>query len=409
MMNQARHEVPRGGGQTDALIEAIERFGFSSDQAGDHLRGQVRWLRYRAGTAPWRAAVLVALAWGVPLLLTASAGTAAAPLAHHPFLLDWGAWARFVLAIAIFTLMDRQVDEQLKRYLRHFVAAPLLTPQAMAAAAEAVARAIRRGRSPTAATACALIAFGLSAAGAAGLLRRTDVSWLVTGTEDARRLTAAAWWCVLVSSPLFWFLLLRWLWRHVVWGLLLRSIARVDLRLVVTHPDGAGGLAFLGEYPNVFAALVFAMSASLGAAVARAFQQDAFEVHAYSYLMAGWLACILLLFALPLAAFVRPLRALKEKTLLTGAAQATNHFRREEREILGRNLTTPDDPGVTGEPAQPNPSALIAAAKKMSIVPYSRTTIVPLGVAALLPLIAAGATQLPFQELWKVAKRLLLL
>ena len=68
-----------------------------------------------------------------------------------------------------------------------------------------------------------------------------------------------------------------------------------------------------------------------------------------------------------------------------------------------------DNPGVKDEPALPNPSALIAAAKKMSIVPYSRTAIVPLGVAALLPLIAAGATQLPLQELWKVAKRLLLL
>ncbi|MBK3801143.1 hypothetical protein GAY33_18255 [Azospirillum brasilense] len=409
MMDQARHEVPRGVEPKHGLVEAIERFGFSSGQAGDHLRGQIRWLRYRAVTAPRRAVVLVALAWGVPLLLTAAAGTAAAPMAYHPFLLDWGAWARFFLAVAIFTLMDRRVDEQLKRYLRHFVTAPLLTPPAMVAAADAVARAIRRGRSPIATAACALIAFGLSAAGAAALMGRTDVSWLVTGTEDARRLTAAAWWCLLVSSPLFWFLLLRWLWRHVVWGLLLRSIARLDLRLVVTHPDGAGGLAFLGAYPNVFAALVFAMSASLGAAVARAFQQDAFEVQAYSYLMAGWLACVLLLFALPLAAFVRPLRALKEKTLLTAAAQATNHFRLEERETLGRNLTAPDDTGMKDEPASQNPSALIAAAKKMSIIPYSRTAIVPLGVAALLPLIAAGATQLPFQELWKVAKRLLLL
>nr|WP_175428908.1 hypothetical protein [Azospirillum argentinense] len=57
--------------------------------------------------------------------------------------------------------------------------------------------------------------------------------------------------------------------------------------------------------------------------------------------MAGCLACILLLFALPLA------------------AQATNHFRREERETLGRNLTAPDNPGVTGEPTLPNPSALL--------------------------------------------------
>src|SRR5277367_2864457 len=49
-----------------------------------------------------RAAIFVALAWGVPLLLSLLAGRAFGPSAMHPFLLDFGAWARFFIAIGLF-------------------------------------------------------------------------------------------------------------------------------------------------------------------------------------------------------------------------------------------------------------------------------------------------------------------
>ena len=113
-----------------------------------------------------------------------------------------------------------------------------------------------------------VVAYALTLAGVPHVLaRRRVVLARAVGPEGAR-LTVAGWWCALVSNPLFWFLLLRWLWRHAVWGLLLRDLAGLDLRLVATHPDGAGGLAFIGQYPNAFAAFVFALSCVVGAAIA---------------------------------------------------------------------------------------------------------------------------------------------
>ena len=52
---------------------------------------------------------------------------------------------------------------------------------------------------------------------------------------------------------------------------------------------------------------------------------------------------------------------------------------------------------------------LYAAAKKLSTFLISRAAIVPVAAAALLPLVAAGATQLPIRELFKIARGLLLL
>ena len=79
-------------------------------------------------------------------------------------------------------------------------------------------------------------------------------------------------------------------------------------------------------------------------------------------------------------------------------------------------------PGVTDAMADPNDNALAAqldgyidsvatyaAAKKLRTLPFSREALVPVAAAAILPLVLAGSTRLPFAELWKIAKKLLLL
>ena len=49
------------------------------------------------------------------------------------------------------------------------------------------------------------------------------------------------------------------------------------------------------------------------------------------------------------------------------------------------------------------------ATRKMSTLLIDRSALVPVGAAALLPLVAAGATQMPYKELLGILKKLLLL
>ena len=211
------------------------------------------------------------------------------------------------------------------------------------------------------------------------------------------------------QQPLFWFLLLRWLWRHAVWGLLLRDLARLELRLVATHPDGAGGLAFIGQYPNAFAAFVFALSCVLGAAIAQTLLRGEMATATYGQLMAAWLVVVIILFGAALLAFTRPLRQLKEATILAASAIATRHERAVERTLLGSNMSAAGDAEATAADDIPDTAKLYAAAKKLSTFLISRAAIVPVAAAALLPLVAAGATQLPVRELLTIARGLLLL
>ena len=60
-------------------------------------------------------------------------------------------------------------------------------------------------------------------------------------------LTPAGYWYAFVSIPIFQFILLRWYLRLLIWFRLLWQVSRLNLRLISTHPDRAGGLAFLGK------------------------------------------------------------------------------------------------------------------------------------------------------------------
>jgi hypothetical protein len=372
------------------------------------LQQQLGLLREDAFRAGFRAVLFVGLAWGGPLILSFLAGTAYGPATEKPYLLELGIWSRFFIAVGLFVLMERQVEERLRKHLVQFTRAPLLAPGSFEAAAAAVTKALKRRDALLAEFICLAIAIFISFLSYTKLLIAESSSWSVNVIPDGNTLTMAGWWCVLFSSPLFWFLLLRWLWRIRVWSMLLRDLAALELRLVATHPDGHGGLAFIGQYPNAYTLFTFAVSCVVGTAIAQQFLDSTLKPETYGFLMTGWLLMVLVLFALPLQAFRKPLSRLKEETLLACSVQATRHHRAAEREVLGKNISAAEDAETAAASDIPDPSKMFAAVKKLSTSVFSRTALLPVSAAALLPLLAAGATQLPFKELLKVVKRLLL-
>jgi len=373
------------------------------------LQRKLGLLREDAFHAKPRAVLLVALTWGVPLVLSLITGDAYGPFADKPFLLDAGAWARYFIAVGLFILMEKQVEERLNMYLAQFTRAPLLAPESFEAAAEAVTRALNRCDAIFAEIICIIIAIILTLLIWLRLLNQETSFWAVNILQDGSSLTLAGWWAVAVSSPVFLFLFLRWLWRIAVWSMLLRELAGLELRLVATHPDSHGGLTFLGQYPNVFTMFVFAISCVVGAAIAHELMDRTLTIATYSYLMGGWLLIIMMLFAYPLIAFHKPLTDLKEKTLLLCSSQATRYHRAAERELLGKNISAAGDAELASAKEIPDPSKTLTSVLKLSTFLVNRDGLLPVSGAALLPLVTAGATQLPFKEILNVLKRLLLL
>ncbi len=71
-----------------------------------------------------------------------------------------------------------------------------------------------------------------------------------------------------MSQPLFMSLLLTWFWRLFLWARCMRRIARMDVRIVASHPDKAGGLGFLGQSLRGFPILAFAFGSAIAGTLA---------------------------------------------------------------------------------------------------------------------------------------------
>ena len=361
--------------------------------------------------ARWRAAWFVAIAWGVPLLLSLLQGQAWGPWEDSPFLMEGAAWARFFVAVGIFVLMEPHVEQRLQAILQQFTDAKMLGAAADRPAAAAVTRALNRLEARGPELVCLTLACAISLCGVWFRLYDDAPSppWMLSVLDGRRTLTLAGWWCFLVSNPLFLFLLWRWLWRLQVWSWLLASLAKLELRLVATHPDGLGGLAFLVRYPNAYTLFVFAVSCVVGAALSHVFLDHGISMQAYGMLIGAWLVLVIGLFTYPLLAFWGPLSRLKKQTLLLAGAKATTHLRKAERDVLGRNVSA-DDPGFESQlDVTADATGSFEAATKLSALLIRRTELIPISLAATVPLILAGASEWPLKEIAGILKKLVLL
>ncbi len=279
------------------------------------LQRRLGMLREDALLAPRRAVIFVALAWGVPFLLSLAGGRAFSPVDENPYLLDFGAWARFFIAVGLMILAEQQVEDGLRGKIRQFVRAPLLAPTSFAAAADAVATALKRRNSGIAELVCLVIAFIGCFAWFEHLEGVTLSDWATEVDSSGPHVTLAGWWSVFISSTIFNFLLLRGLWRYILWAMLVWRISTLELRLVAAHPDGKAGLGFVADYPNAYATFVFGLSSAVAIVVVRHVSEGGMTQVTFGYIIGAWLAIVLAFFGFPLLAFARPLTELKTESL----------------------------------------------------------------------------------------------
>lgn len=140
--------------------------------------------------------------------------------------------------------------------------------------------------------------------------------WLGRGTAPNIQLTAAGWYAVVVSAPLFQFLLGLELWNWLLWTYFAFKLSRRNLQTVATHPDEHGGLGFLGLTASAFAPVTFALTVVIGAT----WRNDI--LHHGAHLMDFRLPAIALVVLIaivalgPLVFFVPALTALRRKGIL---------------------------------------------------------------------------------------------
>jgi hypothetical protein len=249
---------------TESLFE--EPYDFSLVLGGPFYQ-IYRWARL-SGSAlellPRRVLVICLFVWLPLLALSLLEGHAWGRAVQVPFLLDVHAHARFLVALPLFIVAELIVHQRMRLLVRQFIERALVPEAARPEFEAAVGSAMRLRNSVVA----ELLLLALVYLVGVLVIWRTQMvlnvaTWYALPTQGALHPTLAGWWFITVSLPLFQFIWLRWYFRLFVWSRFLWQVARLDLRLVPTHPDRAGGLGFLSNAVLSFAPLLLAQGVVL--------------------------------------------------------------------------------------------------------------------------------------------------
>jgi hypothetical protein len=218
--------------------------------------------------------------------------------------------------------------------------------------------------------------------------------------EDAGvEVATAGWWYSVVCLTAVRFLLLRWIWRMLLWLRCLFFLSRLPLRLVPAHADGMAGLGGLPLAHMHFAPLVLALSAMLAASFAVDIANGSMPLRAV-YPAAGVILLVdALLFVGPLLLFAPRLWACKVKGIgdymvLSEAYASAFDTKWLRGEGPGEALLGTSDIGSLADL-----TTAVGVVQGMRIVPATPRLLINLALMALLPLTPLILFKYPLAEL----------
>jgi hypothetical protein len=285
----------------NTVLEIGSRLGFEMGGPTYRLMQRVGLIQGEDPSIRRRVIAFLLLTWVPMLLLAGFEGRALGPTPQESFLLDFAAYARFFLAVPLIFLAEVIAGPRLRSAGLQFIEGHFVPPQHLPAVEEAVLRAWRRRE----ALLPELIILGIALIGAWNLTFE-DISGVAATTwrHAGSGLSLAGLWYYWIAVPILQFFMYRWLWRLIIWGLFLRDMARLDLQLVATHPDRAGGLGFLGGAHLSLAIFPAASSCVLSAHVAFQVYFEAVPIQSFQTLFLVYLVLTELICLGPLLLFV---------------------------------------------------------------------------------------------------------
>jgi len=218
--------------------------------------------------------------------------------------------------------------------------------------------------------------------------------------------TLAGHWLDFVSMPIFNFLIYRWLWRIGLWTVFLWRVSRIDIDLVPTHPDGAGGLGFLGQIHAVFGAFLAPLAASIAARGVQWVQYGEGTLESFRNAAIAFAVIALAITLGPLLVFTPKLLAAKRRGLLEYGGFADEYTHGFDRKWLrgGRGDESPLGSGDIQSLADLGNS--YAVIRSMRLVPAGLPQALTLVAAIALPMVPFLAFIMPLKEILKLLMQL---
>lgn len=345
----------------------------------------------------WRRVIVITLFLWLPLLLL-SMFTPTDGAARLSFLRDIEVQARFLVALPVLIGAELLVHLRIRLVVRAFVNRQIVRPQEVPLFDNAIESAVRMRNSIPIELGLLLVVYTL------GLWLWTirvgvhAATWY-TNAGGRWNLTPAGYWYVLVSIPLFQFILLRWYLRLVVWFRFLWHVSRMDLHLVPTHPDRCAGLSFLGKSAYAFGPILFAQGAMLAGVVASRVVYNRESLLSFKVQIGGCVVFFILAILGPLLMFTPQLANARRKGLADYGLLAQHYVESFERKWVERDSTSEELLGTADIQSLADLGNSYSFVRDMRPVPFGLDDITRLAAATVTPLAPLLLTVFPADEL----------
>ncbi|HEY3966963.1 MAG TPA: hypothetical protein VGM05_20540 [Planctomycetaceae bacterium] len=354
-----------------------------------------------------KVVLLLFLTW-VPLaLLSLAAGRAFGDAVQVPFIHDPEVHARFLFVVPLLELAEIVVAVSLATQVRHLYEMGIVPDHEKPRFRAARDQAIRLRGVWVAEGTMLVLALTMSLVSRLVLgFSEGDSSWERLGS----RLTPAGWWYMLVSLPVLFFFLLRWVWVFVVWSWFLFKVSRLDLELTPTHPDRTGGLGFIGWGLASFATVLMAVSAVMSAAFADEILHRGESLNSLKYHAIAFLVTALVVLHAPLLAFSGKLTRCRFTGLLEFGALIWRHDRAFDEKWLKRPPDARQESILGSQDVQTLADVAVCYEHidRMWPLPFDTKAFAVLVLAALLPMVPLLGTAIPLHEIFMKLGELLI-
>jgi hypothetical protein len=347
-----------------------------------------------------QAAVLAAVTWAPLLVLSAVQGLALSPSLRVPFLEDLLVHVRFLVALPLVVLAQAVIDRWGGKALQHILTSGLVKAEHAPQVEAAVRMVTALRESALFEVAILLLAYARSIVMLVSGRWELITSWRLLPLSGAP--SAAEWWFLVVSLPLFNFLLYRWLWGFLIWALFLWRLSSVPLQLLPTHPDRAGGLAFLGDIQMRFAVGVAALSALLAAFIGERALAQGVPVAQAQGMLIGFVIVVPIIVLAPLGVFAPALTACRTQGLLDYAELGHGYTEAFAGKWMGEK--PPEGEPLLGTSDIQSLADLansFEVIRKMAVVPFDLTVLIVVLGAAIVPLLPLVFAVVPLADLLK--------
>ena len=328
---------------------------------------------------------LVLVTW-VPLVVLSAFGDVRSGGRGTLFLLaDYTVYVRFLLAVPVLVVAEGVIWPRVFD-LFHYLVRGGMVAEAEVPALERLIKgfdALRRSWMMRAAAAFCVV-FGMR-------FLRTDIlsdasAWQFVSSSPGSARSLAGWWHLVVSVPIFQFLVFLWACRYAIWCGFLFRLSRLDLDLLPTHPDRSAGLRPIGQVHQYWAIVVFAVSSLVAVHIGVELLENGRSILDYRLQLAAFLGMSLVVLFAPFLAFSGKLLAARNRGLLEYGRFAAAYTRAFNAKWIDGAPADPDGLLGTGDiQSLADLANSYAVVHEVRLLPFDLVNVMAIVLAVAIP------------------------